>query len=196
MKKLIGILIMLPSLCFATQYGRPVSDGSPLGCSPTPSGSHYSTMDESTPSSTDYVACLDTQVALDCGNATASKYDQVNLTSLSDPVSSSSHIVKWQCSASSGSGTWTLYSGATQVTAWAGTCTGSEQSTTLTSGQADSISDYTALFFYVGGTSFCEDPECGGGCTADVNVDFEWIVLEVPDAGAAARRRIVVSGGN
>ena len=118
------------------QYARPISDAS-AGTWTASSGSDlYAMLDETTASDTDYIV---TNGASIC---------EVALTSLSDPASSAGHVVRYRISADSGGITVRLRQGTTTIATWTHATAPTSLTTyeqTLTSGEADSITDYTAL---------------------------------------------------
>jgi hypothetical protein len=157
------------------QFARPDSD---ISSSIRWSGS-YTLIDEVTPDDGDYLTCSNS------ANATCEK----GLSDLADPISDADHTVRfraWQSNNTNIRGlTVTLVQGSTTIAAYStgdlpkGTPTAFEF--TLTSGQADSITDYTDIrlrFTSTGNTAF--------GDRSYVYVS--WAELEVPTPVDSAPR--------
>ena len=118
------------------QYARPTSDVSTGTWTSSLGGSLYAAIDETVASDTDYIT---TTNASTC---------EVALSSLSDPASSAGHIVRYRISATSGGITVRLRQGTTTIATWTHATAPTSLTTysqTLTSGEADSITDYTTL---------------------------------------------------
>jgi len=149
------------------QFARPDSDIS-------------NTSDEEVASDTDYIR----------GNSTAGAC-VIGLSSVTDPQSSTGHIIRVRARANgSGAGErWTfqvrqgstiietLASNATLARAW------TNLSATLTAGEADSITDYSALSIYAIPTTIA----------AGESIDISWVELEVPDAPEPVTRRVFIT---
>lgn len=119
-----------------SQYARPASDITDGAWLPSTGTDLFAMVDEATYSDTDYVY---TESASACTMA---------LGSLTDPVSSAGHILRYRMLSGSGSLTIRLKQGASTIATFGPhTATGAAQDfeQTLTGGQADSITDYTAL---------------------------------------------------
>lgn len=146
----------------------------------------YTAIDEgATPSDSDYVYSQD--------NPSSTDYFEVTLDSLTDPVSSTGHVLRWRhvlidggaVASDAGTGcdldvylrqgtTTTIASKLTivldAVLSW------TADSITLSAGEADSITDYTALRFRAGAAGG------GGGPTNRRGAGISWVELEVPTA--------------
>jgi hypothetical protein len=157
------------------QYARPDSDVSSGSWSPSTGSTLYECIDEETPSDADYIE-----------SDTDEDECEVGLSTVTDPESSSNHTVRWRWQ-STGSSPPTetcsvyLYEGATLRA----TCAlerevdrggFAAESYTLAGGEADAISDYSALRvrFHINRTGSNED------------IQVSWVELEVPDAGGPA----------
>lgn len=118
------------------QFSRPSADVS-TGTWTASSGSDlYAMLDETAASDADYITTSGTSTC------------EVALTSLSDPASSAGHIVRYRISADSGGITVRLRQGTTTIATWTHATAPTSLTTyeqTLSSGEADSITDYTAL---------------------------------------------------
>jgi hypothetical protein len=118
------------------QYARPTSDVS-SGTWTASSGSDlYAMLDETAASDADYIT------------TTGASTCEVALNTLSDPSSSTGHIVRYRISASSGGITVRLRQGTTTIATWTHASAPTSLTTyeqTLTGGEADSITDYSAL---------------------------------------------------
>ena len=153
------------------QFGRPVTpDVATNGWSPSTGTTLWGCIDEASYSDTDYIS----------DNAVS--YCEVTLTtSLSDPVSSSAHYVRYRLGRTRTDRTLTvvvrLMQGGTEIASWEHIDPGAsfqpfEQ--TLTTGQADAITDYTDLRLRFDITSLQN---------AQVYCQVSWAELEIPDAG-------------
>lgn len=118
------------------QYARPTSDVS-AGTWTASSGSDlFAMLDETTANDTDYIVTTGTSTC------------EVALGTMSDPSSSSGHIVRYRISAASGGITVRLRQGTTTIATWTHATAPTSLTTyeqTLTGGEADSITDYTTL---------------------------------------------------
>ena len=118
------------------QYARPTSDVS-TGIWTASSGSDlFAMLDETTASDADYITTSGTSTC------------EVALTSLSDPASSTGHIVRYRISATAGGITVRLRQGTTTIATWTHATAPTSLTTyeqTLSSGEADSITDYSTL---------------------------------------------------
>lgn len=93
-------------------------------------------LDETTASDADYIV------------TTGASTCEVALGTLSDPASSTGHIVRYRISATGGGIIVRLRQGTTTIATWTHTTAPTSLTTyaqTLTSGEANSITDYTAL---------------------------------------------------
>lgn len=128
--------LFINPIIVTAQYARPTSDVS-AGTWTASSGSDlYAMLDETSASDADYIV------------TTGASTCEVALGSLTDPASSSGHIVRYRISATSGGITVRLRQGTTTIATWAHAPAPTSLTTyaqTLTSGEADSITDYTAL---------------------------------------------------
>lgn len=130
------IVIPLPVSGPAAQLLAPVSDVSAGGWTASSGSDLYAMLDESAYSDTDYIV-----------SATASTCT-LAIAAGSDPGVSTGHILRYRLLAGSGSVTATLKQGSTTIASWGPhTLTGSAQdfAQTLSAGEADSITDYSAL---------------------------------------------------
>jgi hypothetical protein len=120
----------------APQKLAPVSDVAAGGWAASSGSDLYAMLDESAYSDTDYIV-----------SATASTCT-LAIAAGSDPAVSTGHILRYRLLAGSGSVTVTLKQGTTTVASWGPhALTGSAQdfAQTLSAGEADSITDYSAL---------------------------------------------------
>lgn len=118
------------------QYARPVSDVSAGGWTASTGSDLFAMLDEAAADDGDYIT------------TTSASTCEVALGSLSDPAVSTGHIVRYQLSADAGGITVRLRQGTTTIATWThapapASLTLYEQ--TLSSGEANSITDYTAL---------------------------------------------------
>ena len=128
--------LFLPVSGPAAQLLAPVSDVSAGSWAPSSGSDLYAMVDETAYGDTDYIYAAS---ATTCTLALASG---------SDPSSSSGHILRYRLLAGSGTVAVTLKQGTTTIASWGPhTLTGAAQdfAQTLTSGEADSITDYSAL---------------------------------------------------
>lgn len=128
------------------QLARPITDITD-GLWTNEAGSNvnlYASIDETSASDTDYIQSSSSPASADIA--------EVGLTSLSDPVSSTGHKVRYRYKKDATGGdqinlTVRLMQGTTEIASWSHTnidaITSAEQ--TLSTGQADSITDYTNL---------------------------------------------------
>lgn len=149
----------------AVQYGRPDGDISTSTWTTTPL---WEKLDETTSDG------ATTQITT--GNNPTNQAFEVSLSNVSDPSSSTGHVVRYAINSNKNtcSGSAALIQGTTTIasktiTSWPTTYT--TDSFTLTSGQADSITDYTDLRVRL-----------TASCTAGGNTKASWIELEVPSA--------------
>jgi hypothetical protein len=130
-----GPVIILP-VTVTTQNLAPVSDVSAGSWTPSSGTDLYAMLDETAYSDADYIY------------ATSATTCTLALASGSDPSSSTGHILRYRLLAGSGKIAVTLKQSTTTIASWGPhTLTGAAQdfAQTLTSGEADSITDYTAL---------------------------------------------------
>lgn len=146
------------------QFGRPISDISTGGWSTTPL---WSDLDDN--SDADFITSSK--------NPASDTFENALTSTLSDPASSTGHIVRARmyCSkANNGTGTMYLYQGTTLIATYAipGNIANSwtTYSYTLTGTEADNITDYTALRIRVAASG-----------TANAYVYCSWTELEIPD---------------
>lgn len=129
----------VPSLAVAApQIARPASDVSDGGWLASGGGADlFAMIDESVASDSDFIY---TESSGDVAT--------VALGTLSDPASSSGHVVRFRARAAlPGRVVVSLYQGATLIAQWTETLTGAfaNYSHTLTGGEADAITDYASL---------------------------------------------------
>lgn len=127
---LIGAVIV------TAQYLAPTSDVAAGAWTPSSGSDLYAMLDEAAYSDADYIS------------ATSASTCTLALASGSDPSSSSGHVLRYRLLSGSGTITVTLKQGSTTIASWGPhTLTGAAQdfAQTLTGGQADSITDYSAL---------------------------------------------------
>lgn len=130
-----GPVIVLP-VTVTSQKLAPVSDVAAGSWTPSSGSDLYAMLDETSYSDTDYIA------------ATSATTCTLALASGSDPSSSTGHILRYRLLSGSGTVTVTLKQGTTTIASWGPhTLTGAAQdfAQTLTGGEADSITDYSAL---------------------------------------------------
>lgn len=130
------VVLPLPASGAAAQFLSPVSDVSAGGWAPSSGSDLYAMLDESVASDADYIV-----------SATASACT-LAFAAGSDPAVSTGHILRYRLLAGSGSVTVVLKQGAATIASFGPhTLTGAAQdfAQTLTGGEADSITDYSAL---------------------------------------------------
>lgn len=128
-------LIVLP-VTVITQKLAPVSDAAAGSWTPSSGTDLYAMLDETVASDADYIETASESTCM------------LALASGSDPASSTGHVLRYRLLAGSGTIAVTLKQGSTTIASWGPhTLTGSAQdfAQTLTGGEADSITDYTAL---------------------------------------------------
>jgi hypothetical protein len=161
------------------QFARPSSDVTTTNWTrSTGTNAYYTYVEETTADDNDYLQTTVTNSGLELG-----------LSSVTDPVSSSGHIVRirtWSTGGAAAEGrTILLLQGSTTIaTVATGNPTrtvGSQVNFTLTSAQADSITDYSNLRIRVTATTL------GSGET----IRFGWAEMEVPDVSATRRIFII-----
>lgn len=152
------------------QYARPDSDVTVSGWTPSTGSTLYECIDESSASDADYIH-----------RVRADDTCEVGLSNVTDPVSSSGHVlrVRNQKNGAGSLGTCTakLMQGASTIGTW--TLTAGSIATdafTLSSGEADSITDYSDLRVQI-------TVDWISGLTTGLAVT--WVEFEVPDAPAA-----------
>lgn len=125
------------SLAAAVQTAYPSADSAAGSWLPSAGVDLYACVDEVSASDTDYIY---TGAATTCG---------LTLQSLTDPVSSTGHIVHYRCLVLIGTITVRLKQGSTTIATWSHTVADASTMTTfnqtLSSGEANSITDYTSL---------------------------------------------------
>jgi hypothetical protein len=168
---------------WALQFGRPSADVSAGAYTPTPV---WQQLD-------DAAADDDTSVVDSANNPaeTDGTGFEVALGSIPDPQSSTGHIVRVRGRRNGGARTvtlnWRLYQSSTAIAAAQSlTMTDSYQTSshTLSSAEADAITNYSDLRVRVWGTT------SGGGAGSKLRVT--WIELEMPDAPPSTRNRAIV----
>ena len=118
------------------QYARPTSDVSAGGWTASTGSDLFAMLDETSANDSDYIT------------TTSASTCEVALGSITDPAVSTGHIVRYRLSADAGGITVRLRQGTTTIATWThapapASLTLYEQ--TLSSGEANSITDYTAL---------------------------------------------------
>lgn len=168
------------------QFGRPDSDVTVSDWTTAPL---WSSIDEATFSDADLIS----------SNNNTNNACEVGLSDVGDPVSSSTHVVRYRYRKNAAAGnarniTVSLYQGATLIAEQ--THTGISEvftagSFTLTGPQADSITDYAdlRLRFTAGGTT-------GGSGGNRRSVQVSWAELEVPDAAVVTLTQTTFRGRN
>lgn len=164
------------------QFLRPSSDitaGGTTGWYESAGGTQtniYTAIDEVTRSDTDYIYSSANQLST----------SEIALSSGTDPLSSTGHIVRYTYLRTVTNKNYTLQvnlmQGATTIATWthanpAATFTAAAQ--TLTAGQADAITNYADLRL-----QFNVTVAAGGGGAMQVS----WAEMEIPNAPAAERR--------
>ncbi len=170
-----------------TQFGRPVAD--PVTGGWSGGANLFGEIDEVSASEADLI---------ETGNNPSNDVCEVDLTtSLGDPLSSSTHIVRYRYKKHAAAGrTIELRvrllqggAGGTQIAIWTHSDIGEtivQADNTLSSGEADSITDYTDLSLeFRGNTS-------GGGAARKAQVS--WAVLEIPDAAGFIEGAVAIAG--
>ena len=130
-----GAILILP-VTNISQKLVPVSDVAAGSWTPSSGSDLYAMLDEAAASDTDYI------------QATSATTCTLALASGGDPASSTGHILRYRLLAGSGTIAVTLKQGTTTIASWGPhTLTGAAQdfAQTLSAGQADSITDYSAL---------------------------------------------------
>ncbi len=173
--------ILLSQSVFALQFARPTADesgGGPLAWGDINGGNNngilYEEIDEVTANDTDYI---------DHAIPFAATTYRNNLSDVTDPLTSSGHIIKWRykkvLSGITVNARLELYQGNTLIVARQfnniGT-TFTQDTYTLSAAEADSIADYSDLKVRVTHSS--------SGAGVDTSLDISWIEFEVPDAPA------------
>jgi hypothetical protein len=158
------------------QFGYPISDISTGGWTNTPL---WSQLDDN--SDADYITSSK--------NPTVDTFENALTSTLSDPSSSSGHIIRARlyCSkANNGTGNIYLYQGTTLIASYAipgNLATAfTTYSYTLTGTEADNITDYTDLRIRVDGSG-----------TANAYVYCAWTELEIPDAVTATEESVTLT---
>lgn len=163
------------------QFARPDSDIDNPGSWTLSSGSNiYELLDETSAVDSD-------EVTLSTTSTTYQEFE-VGLSNVTDPASSSGHIVRWRYELAGGSMTkafqMRLMQGTTaiatdEVTLVAGGTAYTTREYTLSSGEADSITDYTDLRIEIA----TKRDGFGSATTSGIS----WLELEVPDAAASGQ---------
>lgn len=118
------------------QYARPISDVSAGGWTASTGSDLYAMLDETSANDSDYIT------------STTASTCEVSLGYLSDPALSTGHIVRYRISATGGGIIVRLRQGTTTIATWThdpAPVSLTTYSQTLSSGEADSITDYSAL---------------------------------------------------
>lgn len=131
-----GVATVTDSFGVVAQYARPTSDVS-AGTWTASSGSDlYAMLDETVASDADYIT------------TTAASICEVALGTLSDPASSTGHVVRYRIAADAGGITVRLRQGTTTIATWTHATAPTSLTTyeqTLSGAEADSITNYSAL---------------------------------------------------
>ena len=189
MKQLFYIFLLFCSVSFGQQFARPDADdsiGSWTGSPTNTTGNRYQNIDEATRSDTDYVRSE---------NDPSSSVSVFGLSAVTDPVSSSNHIVRYayQKNETGGGapGTVNLTVDLREGTTVIATQTHNDIATgfvagtfTLTGGEADNITDYTNL-----NVRFTANKSAGARTSW---AEISWFEFEVP-AAASARRIFTIN---
>lgn len=174
----IALLALLAAPLAAVQTAIPTSGDCATLLDEAPSG--------------DNLTCSLSAVTQACSEGDA--FTQVQLSSVTDPASSSGHILRFQCDFMNGTGLFVaLFQGATQITIVYADCGGMDGAYTLSAAEANAITDYSNLSIVVTAYFTDYDCQCEQPCGTTYSVDY--VRLEVPDApggGGATRRAIVV----
>jgi len=128
-------LIVLP-VTVITQKLAPVSDAAAGSWTPSSGTDLYAMLDETVASDADYIETASESTCM------------LALASGSDPASSTGHVLRYRLLAGSGTIAVALKQGSTTIASWgphALSGVAQDFAQTLTGGEADSITDYTAL---------------------------------------------------
>jgi hypothetical protein len=119
----------------SVQLLRPTSDITTGTWTPSTGASLFGVLDETPFDDADFIT------------TSASSICEVKYSAGTDPVSSTGHIIRYRAKGTSGTLTVSLYQGATLIATQTPTLTTSYQTFTMTlsSGEANSITDYTDL---------------------------------------------------
>jgi hypothetical protein len=157
------------------QYARPDSDVAAGNWTTAPL---YASLDETTPSDTDYIVCPISQTNTVC---------ELGLSNVTDPASSSGHVVNFRAKKTGAVAALIvmLFQGGTQIATYSPTITTSyaAYSYTLSGAEADAITDYTNLRIKLDGTT---------GSTPTIEVSY--VDFAVPDAGGSTYNEAVTVG--
>ena len=191
MKTFLTILILLvASSAWSAQFARPDSDVALNGWTVSGGGSLYLAIDETSPSDADFID----ELSPPGPNFTVAY--QMTLSNVTDPVSNSNHIIRYRGRRDQADIPLMLQielrQGTTLIAQFQDNNIANSFTTfthTLSAGQADNITDYNNLRFYI----YAADTDEDGGVDAEVS----WAEFEVPNAPAAGddqpRRRRVLS---
>ncbi len=158
-----------------TQYARPDSD-----ISATNWTGAYTAIDEETPNDSDYIT----------GSDSANGTDEVGLSNVTDPASSADHVIKFRARQSGTPGHQryldvSLVQGSTVIASHATVTldgsTWTDYSKTLSSAEADAITDYTDLRLHITSSG-----DVGTPAGSRRSVYVSWVVFEVPDASGGS----------
>lgn len=128
--------LVINPVVVTAQFSRPTSDVSAGTWTASTGSDLFAMLDETSANDSDYIVTTGTSTC------------EVALGSLTDPGSSNGHIVRYRISATSGGIIVRLRQGTTTIATWTHASAPSSLTTyeqTLTGGEADSISDYSAL---------------------------------------------------
>jgi hypothetical protein len=169
------------------QFARPDSDVSIANWRDQGGGATniYSVVDEASSDDADYVT-----VSMPVNQLLA-----LSLSDVTDPSSSSGHVVRWRARLANWvDDSMTLVIALRQTTTLIATCRSgaitdtsfTAGSYTLSSAEADAITDYAALRLYFTASGFTNDP--------DVRVEVSWSELEVPDVATGTATPALAAG--
>ena len=129
-------LLPVGGVTVTAQYARPTSDVSAGTWTASTGSDLYAMLDETTANDADYISTVNASTC------------EVTLGTLTDPASSTGHVVRYRIAADSGGIIVRLRQGTTTIASWTHNPAPSSLTTyaqTLTGGEADSITNYAAL---------------------------------------------------
>ena len=177
------ILLLLSQPVWSAQFARPDGDFALNGWTGSTGGSLFLLIDEVSPADGDFIQEVTPPLP-----GFGAAY-QVTLSNVTDPVSSSGHIIRWR-----GRKDATpplnlqieLRQGTTLIAQFTRNGVSTSFTTfteTLSAGQANSITDYDDLRFYI----YAADPDE----EETVDAEVSWAEFEVPNAPAAGAGQII-----
>ncbi len=190
---ILPMLLCFPPALTAAQFARPCSDVNNTGSYTATSGTDlWDELDETTADDTTTQVTSATNPAQSDGTGF-----EVKLCAVSDPQSSSGHILRIRHKkdgGKTGEAHWRLYQGSTAVSPERSTI-GLQNGNytngaayTLSSAEADAITDYSDLRVRVWSIV------SGGG--SPTTVSYTWIEFEVPDAPAGSGKLFVITASD